>query len=103
MTCVVCDSRPAVPGTGYCHNCAQKLEAEKRKAKAQQPVKFATYRGHVVGFYPNGEGTLTPRLLRRKAESLPKNKTLDLNTYIEGFTREQVKKIKSTILQLAEC
>ena len=102
MTCVVCESRPANKGV-YCHNCAQKLEAEKRKAKAQQPVKFATYRGNVIGFYPNGGGTLVPRLLQRKAEGLPKNKTLDLNTYIEGFTREQVKKIKSTILQLAEC
>ena len=103
MTCVVCDSRPAVKGTGICHNCGKKIEAETRKAKAQQPVKYATYRGHVVGFFPNDAGALTARLLKRKAEGLPKNKTLDLNTYIEGMTREQVKKIKATILHLAEC
>ena len=100
MTCVVCDVHPANNG-GLCHNCNAKVEAEKGKRKAEQPVKFATYQGHVVGFYRNGGGKLAPRLLQRKPENLPKNKTLDLNKYIEGFTRDQVKKLKSAILQLA--
>ena len=100
MTCVVCDQRPAHNG-GICHNCNQKIEAEKRNHKPEQPFRFATYKGHVVGFYRNGGGNLEPRLLNRKPENLPKNKTLDLNHYIKGFTREQVKRIKSVILQLA--
>lgn len=100
MTCVVCDRRPARNGA-LCANCYQKVEAENSKRKAEEPFKFATYRGHVVGFYRNGRGKLVPRLLRRKPENLPKNKTLDLNRYIEGFTREQVKKLKTAILQLA--
>lgn len=100
MTCVVCDNRPAVNGA-VCHNCGAKIEAEKGKRKAEKPFRFATYRGHVVGFYPNGGGKLVPQLLRRKPENLPKNNTLNLNTYIEGMTRDQVKKIKSAILTLA--
>jgi hypothetical protein len=97
----VCDRHPAVNG-GVCHNCHQKIEAEKRQRKNGDPVKFATYRGYVVGFYPDGGGKLVPRLLQRNPETLPKSRTLDLNTYIKGFTREQVKRIKSAILVLAE-
>jgi len=99
--CAICNHRPKANGGRYCTNCQAKLENEKRRRKAEKPVKFATYRGHVVGFYRNGNGMLTPRLLQRKPEGLPKGKTLDLNHYIEGFSREQVKKLKSTILQLA--
>ena len=102
MTCIICDNRPAV-SNGFCHNCNSKIESQKRKSKskAEQPVKFATYQGYVVGFYPNGGGKLVPRLLRRKPENLPRSRTLDLNHYIEGFTRTQVKRIKTVILQLS--
>jgi len=100
MTCVVCDHRPARVGA-YCANCNSKLEAEKRKSQAEQPVKYATYRGHCVGFFKNGGGKLVARLNRRNPDNLPKSITLNLNAYIEGMTREQVKKIKSAILSLA--
>ena len=98
--CAICDHRPATEN-GICHNCNSKLEAEKRRGKAEELVKFATYQGHVVGFFKNGGSKLVVRLLRRNADSLPKSKTLDLNTYVEGMTRVQVKKIKSAILTLA--
>ena len=100
--CAICNHRPKAKGSRYCVNCQAKMDKEKRLRTAEKPVKFATYRGHVVGFYRrNGDGVLVPRLLRRKPEGLPKGKTLDLNRYIEGFTREQVKNLKSAILQLA--
>jgi hypothetical protein len=76
------------------------MDSEKRLRRAEKPVKFATYCGHVVGFYRRS-GVLVPKLIRRKPEGLPKGKTLDLNHYIEGFTREQVKNLKAAILQLA--
>ena len=75
-------------------------DKEKRRRVTEKPVKYATYRGHVVGFYRR-DGGLVPRLLRCKPEGLPRGKTLDLNHYIEGFTREQVKNLKSAILQVA--
>ena len=98
--CAICNHRPKANGGRYCANCQAKLDKEKRRNQAEKPVKFATYRGHVVGFYRR-DGVLVPRLLGRKPEGLPKGKTLDLNHYIEGFTREQVKNLKSAILQLA--
>lgn len=101
--CTICQHRPPANGGRYCNVCVAKMEKEKRARSREKPVKFATYRGHVVGFYPKGNGKLVTRLLRRKPEGLPKGKTLDLNTYIEGFTREQVKNIKAAILQLAGC
>jgi hypothetical protein len=99
--CAICNHRPEAPGGRYCANCQAKLDKEKRLRKADKPVKFATYRGYVVGFYRQN-GALVPRLLQRKPEGLPKGITLDLNHYIEGFTREQVKNLKSAILQLAQ-
>jgi hypothetical protein len=98
--CAICNRRPRANGSRYCANCQAKMDREKRLRRAEKPVKFATYRGHVVGFYRR-DGVLVPRLLRRKPEGLPRGKTLDLNHYIEGFTREQVKNLKAAILQLA--
>lgn len=100
--CAICNRRPKAKGHRFCANCQAKLDKEARSRLADKPVKFATYRGHVVGFYKE-DGVLKPRLLKRKPEGLPKGKTINLNYYIEGFTRDQVKKIKSTILQLAGC
>ena len=100
--CPICDHRPSAKGGRYCSNCQSKLDKERRRRQPEKPVKFATYHGNVVGFYRQ-DGVLKPRLLRRKPEGLPKGKTLNLDHYIQGFTREQVKKLKSTILQLARC
>ena len=102
--CVICGRRPAQTSEGYCLNCTSKLIAQKHKREAQTPVKFLTYRGSVVGLYPDGDGgrTLVGRLLQRNPENLPRSKTLDLNTYLEGFTREQIKKMKAGILQLTK-
>jgi hypothetical protein len=99
--CCICGPRPPKPGHRFCPNCEAKLEKEKRHREQGAPVKFITYQGHVVGFYRTGQdGKLTPRLLQRKAEGLPKSRTIDLNHYCEGFTREQIKKFKATIAQL---
>ena len=100
MVCIICNHRPAKDG-GICADCRNKIEAETRKRQAEQPVKFATYRGHVIGFYRNGSDKLDVRLLRRSPDNLPRTNTINLDTYVEGMTRDQVKKIKSAILQLA--
>jgi len=101
--CVICERRPARTDEGYCVNCASKLDAErhKRATQSEEPVKFLTYRGYVVGLYRNGNGMLTPKLLRRSPDNLPKKRTLNLNRYCEGFTRQEVKRFKACVLQLA--
>jgi len=88
---------------GYCVNCASKLDAErhKRATQSDKPVKFLTYRGFVVGLYRNGSGKLTSKLLKSNPANLPKARTLDLNRYCEGYTRDTIKAFKRCILQLA--
>jgi len=100
MMCIICEHRPA-NGDGFCHNCNSKLESQRKRKNGNQPKHFLTYRGHVVGLFPNGEGMLKARLLNRNPDTLPKGKTLDLNRYCEGFSRAQVKDFKACVLRLA--
>ena len=97
--CVICEQRPA-NGNGQCVQCAGKIA--KMSKRTAQPRHFLTYRGNVVGLYPNGGGTLKPRLLGRSAEHLPKGKTIDLNVYCSGYSRETIKRFKACVLQLAQ-
>ena len=98
MKCVICGRRPA-NGSGYCAPCLDKMNSQ-RKVKAE-PQHFLTYRGHVVGLYPDGAGRLTARPLQRNPNRLPKGKTINLNVYCEGYTREVIKRFQSCVLQLA--
>ena len=100
MTCVICDKRPA-GDSGRCPICSQKLEAENHRNGKRKVFRFLTYRGSVVALYPNGEGRFVPELVKRDPAKLPKNITLDLNTYLEGFDRAQIKRMKAAVLQLA--
>jgi hypothetical protein len=54
-----------------------------------------------MALYRNGDGKLNGELVRVDPANLPKGITLDLNTYLEGFTREQVKRLKASVLRLA--
>ena len=96
--CVICEKRPA-NGNGQCVECSGKIA--KMGKRKEQPRHFLTYRGHVVGLYPNGDKALKPRLLGRSAEHLPKGKTIDLNHYCPGYSREVIKRFKACVLQLA--
>ena len=99
VKCIICEQRPSHEG-GFCHICSDKLASQKRHSTDNEPKYFLTYHGHVVGFYPNGGGMLRPRLLQRNELRLPKSKTINLNAYCEGFSREQVKRFKACIMQL---
>lgn len=98
-TCPVCGTRRVV--SGYCHVCQSQIDAIRRRQKTVQPVKFLTYRGHVVGLYPNGDGTLQGRLLKRDPDKLPKCRTIDLNKWCPGYTRAVIKQFKAKVLRLA--
>lgn len=98
--CVICDRRPA-KGNGNCTSCDSKIEAHKRRRKPEQPQTYLTYKGHVVGLFSDGNGMLDAKLLNRNSKNLPKTKTLNLNRYCEGYTREQIKSFKACVLQLA--
>lgn len=99
--CLICEQRPAKTGSPYCKPCSEQIQAEHRRSQAEKPVKFLTYKGHVVGMFRNGNGKLTPRLLKKDPEKLPKCHTINLNTYQPGFSRESIKSFKRTVLALA--
>ncbi len=96
--CVICKKRPA-NGDGRCPQCAGRITSMSKRI--EQPRHFLTYRGYVVGLYPNGGKQLIPRLLGRNAEHLPKGKTIDLNHYCQGYSREVIKRFKACVLHLA--
>jgi len=98
--CLICEKHSA-SDNGFCHNCGDKLKSQRVQKQAKQAYRFLTYRGDVVGLYQNGGGKFVAILLKRDPAGLPKGKTLDLNEYLPGFTREQVKKFKTTVLKLA--
>lgn len=98
--CIICEKRPARKD-GYCPNCASKIVSDSKAHETVQPAKFLTYRGFVIGLYPTGTGTYKPQLLQRDAEKLPKSRTINLDTYCDGFDRDQIKRFKATVLSLA--
>ena len=98
--CIICGIRPAPKG-GYCSTCTAKIDSERRAHAEQRAEKYLTYRGHVVGLYPSGGGNLKARLLKRDPTHLPKSRTLNLDTYLEGFDRDQIKRFKACVLSLA--
>ena len=99
--CVICDVRP-VNGNpeGMCAHCFAKVERERQLRRPQKPFRYVTYQGHVVGMFRNQGGTLSPRLLGIAPKRLPKSITLDLNRYLDGFSRDQIKKMKKCVQQL---
>lgn len=99
--CIICNERPGLNGDGLCNNCQQKVDSLGKARQPDKPFRFVTYRGHVVGMFPSGKGTFAPRLLGRNPDHLPKGKTLNLDHYIEGFSRETIKRLKATVLSLA--
>lgn len=104
--CIVCDTRPRKRGA-YCGACADKIEREtqaqdERKTQARY---YITYRGIVVGVYPDGEDdagrVYRARLERVEPETVPQSRLIDVNTYLPGYTRDQIAKFKRTCLSLA--
>jgi len=73
-------------------------DKHRRQLKA---FRYVSYHGHVVGFYHNGNGTFVPSYYGMSTAKIPKGKLLDLDNYCPGFTREQVKKLKATVLSLS--
>lgn len=98
--CVICEHRPARV-KGRCIECATQLAAGARRSVPVQPWRFLTYRGNVVGLFPNGGDKLKPRLLRRAAGRLPKGRTVNLNVWCDGFSRQTIKRFKACVLTLA--
>jgi hypothetical protein len=101
MKCPICEVRPVNGNGKYCGTCFDTMARQKAKTTVR-PKKYLTYQGYVVGLVPNsGDGRLYPILLKRDPTKLPKKTTLDLNTYLTGYNRTQIKAFKRCVLQTA--
>ena len=101
--CLICEQRPARI-RGLCHNCQSHIDKDTRirNGNGAKPKYYLTYRGHVVGLYPEKGGTLKARLEPKKtAARLPKKITINLDTYCDGYDREQIKRFKACVLRVA--
>lgn len=97
--CIICDIRPAHDGNGRCGHCEAVIKAERRRRQPERAIKYLTYKGMTVGLYAKGgdPGVLEVRALNLDPACLPKGRTLDLNTYLPGFDRGQIKRFKAAI------
>lgn len=101
--CPICETRPINGNGKYCGVCFKNMAAQKSQRVV--PAKFLTYKGMVVALVPrdvNGERRLLPEALKRDPAKLPKGKTLDLNTYLQGYSRDQIKAFKRCVLQTSQ-
>ena len=97
--CVICNIRPARPDKGYCANCEARIKARESTATKHENtvVKYLVYRGNVVGLVPSGNGTFKATAVTINPDRLPKDKTINLDRYCEGFDRSQIRKFKAAI------
>ena len=106
--CTLCGKRPATrsavaQGHSWCHLCATDIAAERkhkreRRSWWKRAVRYAVWRGIGVAFMPNGNGKFTPKPLPASVlAKLPAQKTINLDKYCPGYTREQVKSFKAAI------
>lgn len=99
--CVICGNRPSPIGQ-YCQKCTGRIEKERRDRRNESPVQFLTYRGVVVALYRNGkDGEFRGLVIKRNPDKLPKQRTINLNMYQKGYTRQQIKSLKAKVLALA--
>jgi len=99
MKCIICERRPARKDC-LCASCNDKINHERTARASNEAKYFLTYHGQVVGLYPSGNAMLKARLLNRSDSHLPKRKTIDLNHYCDGYTRQVIKAFKACVLQL---
>lgn len=96
--CPICGRRPKQKGGDYCHACAKAAAKPKEAAWWAKAVRFAVWQGCGVAFMPNGDGALAAKALPLSAiKRLPKERTLNLDGYLEGFDRKRIKKLKAAI------
>lgn len=93
--CAICDHKPAVK-SGYCQTCGDKIRKDSRPRNRFE--LFVTYREMVIGLEKRDDDKYHPVALKRNPANLPKTKTLNLNNYLTGYSREQIKKLKAAVL-----
>ena len=100
MKCLICQQRPRLEESRYCGACNDLVQSNVTTKR--RPERYVVYKEYVVGMFKNGSGKLHPEMVKVEIGSIPQKRLLDLNTYIEGFDREQVRSLKKMVLQCCE-
>lgn len=106
MPCLICQKhtvRVLYKGRSECPTCAKRWDTEdKRRREAKQqakPWKWLSWKGMTVAVYLVGEGLEQ----RCKASTswhgdIATSRLINLDLWCDGYTREQVKAMKSMVL-----
>ena len=122
--CFVCETRPRQNDSRFCSPCSDRIAADIRSKQKPQADKYLHYRGHWIGLFANGtdeDGIATFKAkylcyaplpapeemnaylrhgIRPKSPKFRLAKTLNLDKWIEGFTRQQIKLLKAGVKRL---
>jgi hypothetical protein len=99
--CLICGVRPS-NGQSYCQYCTAQIEAEKRRKQEPRAFRYATYDGTTIEFHAVGKGVFKARYCGRNPDTLPQKLLINLDKWCDGFTRDQVKKLKRQVLSFAK-
>jgi hypothetical protein len=102
MMCIICGRRHK-NGGAYCQLHARELDKQRQEQKARKgknAFRYVQYHGHVVGFYRDGD-KFRPSYVGMSVNGIQKSRLINLDEYCEGYTREQVKRLKVIVLRLA--
>jgi hypothetical protein len=101
--CIICQERPVAKGqaAGFCTQCADQIAARSARPAKDEVANYLVYRGKVAAVVfdrmEKGVKQYKVKQVLKSVESLPKGKVINLNTYCEGYTRDQIKKFKRVI------
>ncbi len=105
--CLICGYRPRAKGSKYCQQCGGHIESEWNYCKPKEAKYYVRYREYAIAFMPNGKNdagdqTYYPTPFYGTWNDNLRNveKWIDLNRYVDGMTREQVKRLKKTVLRV---
>lgn len=98
--CLICEVRPRKEGTLYCHNCGEQIESMHHEEKVK-PWRWLVYHDVAVAVFKRHDGSQYGEMSKREPYTdegklrLPHAITLDLNTFLEGYTKSEVKRMKA--------
>jgi len=100
--CMLCKV-PVKDGTAYCRRHLQEVESQKSQARARarkrpsylpQYWRILHWKGNWVGLVDDG-GKIEPQFITYgKLSHAPQSKVVDLDYWIEGYDKGQIKRLK---------
>lgn len=103
MECTIC-GRPIKNGGPYCQQHAREVDKERQERRARErkdAFRYVYYCDHVISLREDGDGALKASYVGMSLSGIPKSRLINLTTYCDGYSRQQIKKLKALVLRLA--